>query len=583
MSAMQSNLSLSDYAYDMVVSVTQDAINTTLLQYLSKYEGQEFISCYVYNPDYDPNNPGDIPENIPGDYDALVALAGMDLFSIPNSAQQTPAQKTAATTVYGEGGFSFAFKASMGTPEGFSLFSLPDVVVFDKGTVMVTYNLYFKNFQILNTEENRGVLTWTNMSQADQPAPWVFSFIVNLDLNTDDSTAAFNSLPASVQSQVKNLNPDSMFSVQQLYLDLNNAGLESAPTVVGLPSTSTAYIYLTEVFTNSYFKQVQAQGGDLLGYTVVPQSPNTSSPSLIPTDLSFIISPLYDENGKPVDETYDYTLNYLVMSNNNHLPAPKVFTWNWVETAETSDFNGTSVVRKADFVSFINHCFSAELYKICLIPTVDFDAGWLNAKYHYGYYSDTSAHNFTTVNDGTNHVLSFSYSRSASAGDRHGLTWGSLTIRTDASSNVYFENNTIRNVTSVDAWIDYDFEGGHTTGYAANYTITTIYVLAVDTHGKLVVTINPNPPTMVNNGTTLDADTWSEISTLGQVNDNVSDFDDYFSSLQDYLSGYSNDILNMLNGSNVWVYPGGQTFSFKDIKFSDYLDLVAHVTYVDPT
>lgn len=575
MSALQSNLSLSDYAYDMVVSVTQDAVNSTLLKYLDRYEGQDFISCYVFDPASN--------TNVPGNYDDLVAIAGMDLFSIPSTGQQTPAQATAASKAYNEGYFSFGFKATMGTPEGFPLSSVPDVVVFNKGTVLVTYNLFFKNFQILNTQENRGSFTWTNVSQADQPAPWVFSFIVNLDLNTDDSTAAFNSLPASVQSQVKNLNPNSMFSVQQLYLDLNNAGLESAPTVVGLDPTTEAYIYLTTVFTNSYFKQVQAQGGELLGYTVVPQSPNNSSPSLIPTDMSFLISPQYNPDGSTATETYLYTLNYLVMSDNNHLPAPNVFPWNWVETSEEDDFQGTSTVRKADFVSFINQCFSRALYEICAIPTVEFDVDGLEVHVNGSYHLDNSPHSFSVVNDGSNHVLTFSYSQQASESDHNLVVWGSLTIKTNAQSDVYFENNSIRNVTTVNAWVDLDCEGGTVKGYASNYTINTIYQMSIDAYGKLVISLASGYPQMIDNGTTLDASLWAEISTFGTINDVVGKLDDHFSSLQNYLSSYSTDILNMLNGSNAWVYPGGQTFAFKDIKFSDYLDLVAHVTYVDPT
>jgi hypothetical protein len=38
----------------------------------------------------------------------------------------------------------------------------------------------------------------------------------------------------------------------------------------------------------------------------------------------------------------------------------------------------------------------------------------------------------------------------------------------------------------------------------------------------------------------------------------------------------------MLNSSSSWVFPGGKTFAFKNVQFSDNKDLVCEITYVDP-
>ena len=51
---------------------------------------------------------------------------------------------------------------------------------------------------------------------------------------------------------------------------------------------------------------------------------------------------------------------------------------------------------------------------------------------------------------------------------------------------------------------------------------------------------------------------------------------------RNHLSTFETDIMDMLNSSHTWVFPGGKTFIFKDIYFSDKTDLVTHVTYVDP-
>jgi len=31
-----------------------------------------------------------------------------------------------------------------------------------------------------------------------------------------------------------------------------------------------------------------------------------------------------------------------------------------------------------------------------------------------------------------------------------------------------------------------------------------------------------------------------------------------------------------------FIFPGGQTFIFKDVRFSSHQDLISHITYADP-
>src|SRR5882757_4907867 len=213
MSTYESHLNESKYSYDMVVAVTQRAVDATIKQFLQNFEGKEFIACYQVMPDFNDN-----PYQ-PMDYDKVVAIAKMDPFSIPETGHQDPAQKAAADRLY-DAYFAFAFKAKMGIPEGFPISKIPSTIILNKVGAEVTYNLYFQNMTILNIDERRSGYNWQNMSQSyddDSSVPWVFQFRVSLDFSTDNSV--FANLPKSVQDKVKNLNPDSAFSVQQLYLD----------------------------------------------------------------------------------------------------------------------------------------------------------------------------------------------------------------------------------------------------------------------------------------------------------------------------------------------------------------------------
>lgn len=112
----------------------------------------------------------------------------------------------------------------------------------------------------------REEVIWTKLSQPSGK-PWVCKFNVSLKMDDTD----FSKLRPDVQHKVKNLHPDSAFSVQQLYLDLNTAGLQSAPDFAGLKPNSDAYFYLTKFFLNTYWQQLRDAGGDVvLGYTVKP-------------------------------------------------------------------------------------------------------------------------------------------------------------------------------------------------------------------------------------------------------------------------------------------------------------------------
>ncbi len=53
--------------------------------------------------------------------------------------------------------------------------------------------------------------------------------------------------------------------------------------------------------------------------------------------------------------------------------------------------------------------------------------------------------------------------------------------------------------------------------------------------------------------------------------------------MKEFLKGFDRQIEQMLNGSGVWVFPGGKTFVIKDVHFSNFQDLTAHLTYVEPT
>ena len=568
--ARASNLTLPQYGYDLVVATTQDAINATTKQFLSAFKGKEFVACYKFVK-------GHAPELM--DYNTVKqAIDGADPFTIPNGADESNSQ----VAKLGDLDFLFAFRAKMGLPPGLSPTEIPDVVVLDQGSALVTYQLFFAEFDIVLLDVRRSEMTWTKLSQPSGK-PWICKFNVSLKIGDED----FNKLPPEVQNKVKNLNPGSAFSVQQIYLDLNTAGLQSAPEIVGLQPNSDAYFYLTKVFLNTYWKQVRDAGGDvLLGYTVTPDKPNPQTPSLVPTDLTIEVSPNVDAGGRATKKYPLYTLDYLVMSDNHVLPAPVPFNWNWVAETEEADFHGAMAIKKARFASYLNQVLSSSLNQICLVPhlAVSFPQVGQIQYTTRNFTRESTAQTYRIVSDGTSKVLTFSYEGKAHEKAQQGLAWAEYGMTCTTQSDVYLENNVIRTSTLFNGHVILRAFGGGVDGDLVRYKVDTSFNINVDSQGNLVVKLAEGSPKLDDQSTKPDPDIWSKFITLGKINEAIDHLQkEILSPIRSFLTGHDQSILNIINGSSAWIFPGGQTFTYKDVYFSDHQDLVTHITYVDPT
>ena len=206
---LSSDLSNENYKYDLVVGTTAQAINATMKQYLFKkapepveiWYGQEAAGKQV------------VP---------MTAIDGVDPFDTPNEGE--PPQEIL------DSDFVFAIKAGFGLPDGVDPLSVPDILVLSEDKHKVTYVLFFNTFEIVTLDwGRRGTHAWSHFTQPSGE-PILFKYLVDMNFDEADPEASFHDLPPETRDRLKDLNTNTAFSVQQLYLDLNNAG---APEYAG--------------------------------------------------------------------------------------------------------------------------------------------------------------------------------------------------------------------------------------------------------------------------------------------------------------------------------------------------------------
>jgi hypothetical protein len=581
MSAKKSHLSQAKYGYDMVVAVTQNSINDTLRNFLSSFNGEEFIQAFELNDD---------DNCVLTDYQLLRKDAGnINIFDIPDKADKT--NSSVAALKKANPNFCFAFKAKMGLPEEIIPADAPDIIQLTADKTSVEYQLYFSEFTIVKM--TRGG-KWSTFKQPGKN-PWIFTFLIDLDLRTDNSANSFSKLPRHIQDKVKNLNPDTMFSVQQLYLNLNTAGLsEKAPQIENLDNSNTdLYNALNKTFLGAYWQKLKKDGDIILGYVVRPEkfNPQQKTPSIIPTEFSFQVSPYLDFSGKALpDKRGLYTLNYLVMSENRSLPAPVQFEWNWIDETEKQNSHGVMSVKREVFATFLKKILSPALSKISLKPWVKVESDFPKMIYKYNFFTETAPQTFVYENSLTgdnSRILSFTYAPPKDY-DEAGIEitgiYANLSIQNTIKSDVYLTENKIKIISSICARIHINLTTGTVEGDYVKLKIENEYQISVTDKGDLKVTLTKNPDeSIVDESEPIDAGFYSKFITFDQVTDIANGVKNHFLKMKEFMTGYAGEIAGILNNSNVWVFPGGKTFTFKDIYFSDYQDLTTHILYTDPT
>ncbi len=569
MSASQSDLSNPHYGYDIVVATTQSSINATIKEYLSIDQQPVTNIAFIAT--------SESQEYSLGDYDTIMSevkkeVSGFtDPFSIPDGTDPSDNQ---AIKALAKQHFTAAVRLQLGLPEGYAPADIPDYVELPGKNGPVTFNLLCSEFQVVLYNPGTGFFptpTWTNISQPTDGNAWIYSALVNLDL-TNVPNSEWGNLPPAVQKQIKNLS-GSAFSIQQLLFDLTNATLSSStPTLSGVPGKFKTV--LNDIIVTQYFKSAQSKGQPIAG-VAVKQEPSSSTLKL--TDLNFMVNPYMNSGGTPEnnpsqEEKAVATLNYLCAVNDNTLPAANAFTWNWVSTQNAGQFDGIVSVNRHTLANYFAKQVMPYVSPNCFKSSVSVDMDGLDVDYKWSMTSYQTP--TVSVSESGKQVLSISYSSSSS--DQAGLNgdMGKMELKPSYTLTVTFDGDTMTFYQHLKVYLYIRSLQTSASGNIIDKTITDTYTLSVTQDGKLSVSAPTQKTT----------DTSETPSRSGFLNF-FTDINDLINDVKKWADGFvpTNFSDIPVSVAQNFVFPGGNTFAFKSVSFSDDQDLISEITYEAPS
>jgi hypothetical protein len=478
------------------------------------------------------------------------------------------------------------FQAQIGIPDMPDFSQLPNIIELGTDASAVTYNMFCKTFVVVELVPAGGyhkTLTWTFCSQADDPAPWVFASRVNLAASVVDPDY-YKDLPPDVRTEQELLySQDNMtFSIQQLYLDLNNTTLMSIPIING--PGATANNLLNTYFIHEYFNAMKAAGSPLIHMTITNKVAPTTSLTLTSYELE--VDTYHDFNipsgktAEKLDLADLSTLNYICTVDGKVPKQLNHFGWNWIDSTDIDNYSGVVSINRDTLMSFFKNQLDSYVPSVCFAPAALIawknDGGKIYLDYSANFADgqdpkrvETKVSEFPTTG---NVVLWYSYN--ASSSDRAGLegALGELTISTSYTMSLEFVGTKMIITQKEVVAVYIRYLASPLSGNMVDKTVINTYDIAVDNYGKLLV---KEEDPVIN-----DTSYFPPANPFIQAFTNI---DAITAKIKSSTTGIASRDLTTIPLAVVrsFIFPGGTAFIYKNAHFSDNLDLVSLITYAE--
>ena len=562
MSAKQSFL--SSFNCDVVVAATEASINATMKSFLDELSDPSIKIIFVWS------GPRGQKVQTQITYDELMERTdNTDPFSIPNDADPETDPRLQKLM---DADYAVGINAAIGLPHFLDPLAIENVVKFGDNPTVVEFGVICREFQvtqiIYGSRQEKD--SWRSINQPPE-RPWIYKTTVDLR-KLDPGKENYKHLPPDVQERIKELEKNKRpFSVEQLYLDLSNARVQSVPSFPNLEKTDPAFFILSIYFCGLYFEKMQKEGKPILGCTISQPGVQDNS-TLTLTSMTMAVNPFVGSNGTPVnqpteDQRRRSTLNYLCAIDNKNTPERRVFPWNWVEDLSVS--SGILSINRDVFAHYIRRQLEGYVARNCFRPWVS-----VSQPFKPKYEWSMTAPNAPTINypKSGSKVIEFSWQQKARDNNNGGFfepESGIMELSPFNFVDVYFESNTITIVQTFKLYCYIEQWKSNSGGNAIDIVQTDVYTIVVDGAGRLGTKIT------------------SKTVNTGKMKGG-SDFLAFFTNIKqlerDVLKWAERLKATAINVTPVnfvqdFVFPAGNTFAFKNVRFSDHQDLTAEITY----
>lgn len=417
---------------------------------------------------------------------------------------------------------------------------------------------------------------------------WTLAFAASLAQTVVSSDADPSTLPAAVQQALSS----DIMSVEQLFLQTNtatwdNAQITDADGVVQDDSNLTGT--MIDSFKNYMAEEESTDAQMVLSYLTSSTDPTQGGnpvPGLVPTSYNYTTTK-YDPAGEGYDDLS--TLNYLIMTNKSPAPTDDTageFSQNWVPGPNTQGYGGT--------IGIQGSLFNTDYIEPIILPVIQ------------------SALSFSSPLSSSNHMSPWSGSKSSTEGpDLVNNTWTHsetvyATTTTSTSCTVAESTSGASLVISGQFYSKYSIDvhllGQSIGGYYQTYTQPWSFgiTLSANTNGEMSLSadnfVMNQSDLVVSDVKPNDDGNWLQNELSKMWSDLEGLFEDFESSYvyqaqQEFnnnieaidVDGLSDDFNSALAGiSSSIVFPGGETFTYQNLSFSQEgeQNLLGNVLYL---
>ncbi|QUM89307.1 hypothetical protein HWV03_11080 [Moritella sp. 36] len=572
MSSKDTNL--SNYGFDMMVATTQKSINANLKRYLKHIESEPKYFCFVYSKE--------LQHAVLKPLDEIIAESGVNPFELPDDIDIDDSKIEALTK---KSMFIGGIKMVPGLPD-MDPGDIPDMVeIYIDNSATVSCNLLFSEFKLVEIVdggrygEDRVEINSQGMNEA-----WRLITTVNLEtMNIDPSlnTAYFNKRPKQQKAILDKINQleSGTFSLEQLYLNLTNAKYQKIDGVEGI--SPLMELYIKKYAQDHYNTTLENNGYPVISLSA---SDNRHQASLKITGIQRTGLKYFDEethlpviNPTPAQKALS-TFNYMCVTGDHALPMAVPVNWNWIEESDEQD-NGVIAISRQTITNFYKDLILSAVGHSMVRPWARVTCHpdrFGNVTFNWGLVGNEKPTEIQTPATGSE-LLVIKYSGSDSDEDSSFINdvapfitnYGRLTIKSDYECRLSVSGNIVTVVQNISMYVSVRHMDAEGKGTIINKTITEEHALYAGHSGQIQVTHSSkteNNPDDINF-----EEAWY---SFGNVSNLVKDIKKQAEQLVDT---YIKEIPTKTFEN--FVFPGGDVFSYKNVKFSDNQDLVSNINY----